>query len=311
MHLVLRLRAIATWEAAGPLDPADLPSSPGERILLDADPNALLARSPLAPSEVDAIVAGARGPKPPQWAAGALGGFFTERPGMLSGPQCAALSHHVESCFAVFCAAHPDGGACCQFFEGHSNPNPVAMDFKLAISEEELDGLLGRGGAAGAVAALGAGLLPRLGLDRAAASVRFILRRRAAVKAPSAAAVRCDIAGGAAGSPSAAETPESQSMTVRTNRQSEEQQGEQQLPRERIPFHRDASLVVVSVALNKGFEGAQLLFALDGRVHCPACPVGCATAHDCATVHGVSCMASGTRYTLFAVFERREVSGAA
>ena len=123
---------------------------------------------------------------------------------------------------------------------------------------------------AGAVDALGAGLLPRLGLDRAAASVRFILRRRAAVKAPSAAAVRCDIAGGAAGSPSAAETPESQSMTVRTNRQSEEQQGEQQLPRERIPFHRDASLVVVSVALNEGFEGAQLLFALDGRIQCPA-----------------------------------------
>ena len=49
------------------------------------------------------------------------------------------------------------------------------------------------------------------------------------------------------------------------------------------------------------FEGAQLLFAVDGRIECPARPVGCATAHDCATVQGVSCMASGVRYALFAV----------
>ena len=68
---------------------------------------------------------------------------------------------------------------------------------------------------------------------------------------------------------------------------------------------------MVNVALNEGFEGAQLLFAVDGRIECPARPMGCATVPDCSTVHGVSCMASGIRYTLFAVFEpRREVSGA-
>ena len=303
--LVLRLTgSIGMWEAAAPPYPAGLSTSPGEHLLLDTDPAAMLARSPLTPSEVGAIIAGARGPKPLprqlQSGVGSLGGFFTSRPGLLSRPQCAALSSHVASHGAAFCAAHPDGDTCWQFFEG--NYAPVAMDFKLAITEAELDGLLGHQGAAGAVASLGAELLPRLGLDPAAASVRFILRRRAAVITAPLSAALDDQAGGAMASLSS-DRPESQGAR--------QQEDPQRFPRERIPFHRDSSLVVVNVALNEGFEGAQLLFAVDGRIKCPARPVGCATAHDCATVHGVSCMASGARYTLFAVFERREVSGAA
>ena len=65
---------------------------------------------------------------------------------------------------------------------------------------------------------------------------------------------------------------------------------------ERIPFHRDSSLIVVNVALNEGFEGTPLMYALDGRVECPARPMGCATAHDCAAVHGVSCLVAGVRH---------------
>ena len=173
------------------------------------------ARPSHSPIEVDSIVAGARGPMPlpqqQQGAAGGLGGFFTSRSGMLSGPQCAALSGHVESRCAKFCAAHPDGDACWQYFEGNSAP--VAMDFKLAITEEELDSLLGHQGAAGAVAALGAGLLPRLELDPTAASVRFILRRRAAVMVPSE--VIPGSQDGASMAASAAEMPVIQSSSSR------------------------------------------------------------------------------------------------
>ena len=295
---------IGMWEAAELPDPVGFPPSPGERLLLDPEPAASLVRSPPTPFEVDAIIADARGPMPPQQqqqrGGGSLGGFYAVCPGLLSKPQCATLSGLVESSYAAFCAAHPDGDACWQLFEGNSAP--VAMDFKLAITEAELDGLLGHQGAAGAVASLGAELLPRLGLDPAAASVRFILRRRAAVITAPLSAALDDQAGGAMASLSS-DRPESQGAR--------QQEDPQRFPRERIPFHRDSSLVVVNVALNEGFEGAQLLFAVDGRIKCPARPVGCATAHDCATVHGVSCMASGARYTLFAVFERREVSGAA
>jgi len=70
----------------------------------------------------------------------------------------------------------------------------------------------------------------------------------------------------------------------------------------------DGSLVVVNVALNSGFEGARLIFAVGGRLHCPDRPVGCATAYNCSTVHGVSRLVSGVRYTLFVVYD--EVSQA-
>jgi hypothetical protein len=78
-----------------------------------------------------------------------------------------------------------------------------------------------------------------------------------------------------------------------------------------VPFHRDSSLVVVNVALNDDFEGAHLLFALDGRIMCPTRRAGSATAHDCRIVHGVSCLTAGIRYNLYAVYERPGTAAAA
>ena len=74
--------------------------------------------------------------------------------------------------------------------------------------------------------------------------------------------------------------------------------------RERIVFHRDHSLAVVSVALNDDFRGGRLLFALGGRVTCPERPIGSALAHNDAAVHGVSSLATGARYHLFVVYDR-------
>ena len=71
-----------------------------------------------------------------------------------------------------------------------------------------------------------------------------------------------------------------------------------------IPFHRDSSLVVVNVALNDDFDGAQLLFALGDRIVCPTRAAGTATAHDCRIVHGVTRLGAGVRYNLYAVYER-------
>ena len=73
--------------------------------------------------------------------------------------------------------------------------------------------------------------------------------------------------------------------------------------RSRSPFHRDHSLVVLNVALNDDFDGAHLLFALDGCVVQPVRRQGDATAHTCATVHGVSRLAAGVRYNFFVTFE--------
>ncbi len=134
---------------------------------------------------------------------------------------------------------------------------------------EQLRGLIGDD-AGESLPALGARLLPRLGLQRDALRLRFILRRRA---------VAPEASGGGGGT-------------------------------ERIGFHRDSSLVVVNVAPNEGFEGARLLFALNGRIVCPARPPGCATAHDHTMVHGVSCLASGVRYNLFAVFDAQPLASA-
>jgi hypothetical protein len=71
-----------------------------------------------------------------------------------------------------------------------------------------------------------------------------------------------------------------------------------------VPFHRDVSLVVVNAALNDDFIGAQLVFASeDGRIHSPVRASGDATAHDCTVVHGVTRLAAGVRYNLYAVYE--------
>lgn len=72
---------------------------------------------------------------------------------------------------------------------------------------------------------------------------------------------------------------------------------------ERIPFHRDNSLVVVNVALNEDFDGASPFFAIGDKLKAPTIAAGKATGHDCTMVHGVSRLASGVRYNLFAVFE--------
>ena len=290
LHLVLRLSgSIGQWEA----DPAaGTHPLPGERLLLHHAPAALLAHSPPSEPEVGAIISAAQGPRPPlpmgRLPADSLGGFFAVQPGMLSAAQCEALVAHTEASFAAFAVAHahPDGSGAWQLFEGNSNP--VALDYKLAITGEELDALAGSGAARGA-AAFGDSLLPRLGIEEEASEARFILRRRAATAAVAIRDAVATLQSEPGGCVTLISTPA----------------GQQQPVLERIPFHRDSSLVVVNVALNEGFEGAQLMYALDGRMECPARPMGCATAHDCATVHGVSCLVTGVRYTLFAVFERR------
>ena len=75
-------------------------------------------------------------------------------------------------------------------------------------------------------------------------------------------------------------------------------------PAERIHFHRDARRVVVHVPLNDDYAGGQLLLAL-GSCEVRAAPAtpGVGTAIDNAVVHGVSCVTSGMRYTLLAVFD--------
>eukprot|EP00966_Prymnesium_polylepis_P269439 6224976-Prymnesium_polylepis.1 len=70
-----------------------------------------------------------------------------------------------------------------------------------------------------------------------------------------------------------------------------------------IPFHRDHSLVVANVALNDGFTGGNLVFALGGRIVQPVRHTGDATAHNCAAVHAVTGLVAGVRYNLFATFE--------
>ena len=68
-----------------------------------------------------------------------------------------------------------------------------------------------------------------------------------------------------------------------------------------IRFHRDQCRAIVSIALSEGHAGGHLLFSIDGRVHCPARPVGSAVAHNRTAVHGVSRITSGVRYNLIAV----------
>ncbi len=75
-----------------------------------------------------------------------------------------------------------------------------------------------------------------------------------------------------------------------------------------IPFHRDCSLVVVNVALNDDFIGANLVYIIPGRDECarlwtPHRAPGDVTVHDCTTVHGVSRLAAGVRYNMYIVFE--------
>ena len=75
-------------------------------------------------------------------------------------------------------------------------------------------------------------------------------------------------------------------------------------PAERIHFHRDARRVVVHVPLNDDYAGGQLLLALGGcEVRAAPATPGVGTAIDNAVVHGVSCVTSGVRYTLLAVFD--------
>ena len=77
-----------------------------------------------------------------------------------------------------------------------------------------------------------------------------------------------------------------------------------------IPFHRDYSLAVVNVALNDNFDGAKLIFAVDKQLSAPVRTAGDATAHECTMVHGVSCLAAGVRYNLYAVFDAAPAAAA-
>jgi hypothetical protein len=78
-----------------------------------------------------------------------------------------------------------------------------------------------------------------------------------------------------------------------------------------VPFHKDVSLVVVNVALNDGFQGGKILYVSEDRVLRPQRSTGCATVHDCSVVHGVTRLAAGIRYNLYAVFEKLKLSPAA
>ena len=78
-------------------------------------------------------------------------------------------------------------------------------------------------------------------------------------------------------------------------------------PAERIHFHRDARRVVVHVPLNDDYAGGQLLLALGGcEVRAAPATPGVGTAIDNAVVHGVSCVTTGVRHTLLAVFDDDE-----
>ena len=72
---------------------------------------------------------------------------------------------------------------------------------------------------------------------------------------------------------------------------------------ERIAFHRDRALSVVSVALNDDFDGGKVVFIApgDGAVSCPVRLAGDATVHDAATIHGVTRLEAGVRYVLIAI----------
>ena len=59
---------------------------------------------------------------------------------------------------------------------------------------------------------------------------------------------------------------------------------------------------VVNVALNDSFTGGDLLYAVGGRLERPMRAAGVATAHDGATVHGVTALTAGVRYTLLVAF---------
>ena len=72
-----------------------------------------------------------------------------------------------------------------------------------------------------------------------------------------------------------------------------------------IIFHRDSAPAVVNVALNDSFTGGDLLYAVGGRLERPMRAAGVATAHDGATVHGVTALSAGVRYTLLVVFASR------
>ena len=78
-------------------------------------------------------------------------------------------------------------------------------------------------------------------------------------------------------------------------------------PAERIHFHRDGRRVVVHVPLNDDYAGGQLLLALGGcEVRAAPATPGVGTAIDNAVVHGVSCVTTGVRHTLLAVFDDDE-----
>lgn len=168
------------------------------------------------------------------------------------------------------------------------------------------------------ITSLGAALLPRLNLTKEQTRCRFILRRRVAIS------LMPDVEGrhtAVHAVEDAAARPHQQLQDL-----VQEERDVDIIPGlERIPFHRDNSLVVVNIPLNDSFEGGQLMYALPSAddiawgkegldqaerdirggacIAFPRCRPGDASVHDCSTVHGVSGLLSGVRCSLFAVFD--------
>lgn len=137
-----------------------------------------------------------------------------------------------------------------------------ALDLKVVLTPCELASIIGHT-CVDAILRLGATHLSMSDREWCGESPRLVLRRSAAAPA-------------------------------RTNgRTGEERQ---------IAFHRDFCRAVVNVALSDHHLGGQLVFAIDGNLHCPPRPAGSAVVHNRSAVHAVSPILSGKRYNLIAVF---------
>ena len=78
-----------------------------------------------------------------------------------------------------------------------------------------------------------------------------------------------------------------------------------------IPWHRDVSLRTLQVPLNEPaeYDGGRLVFACaSGELLSPPRVAGSATLHDNSVIHGVTELPRGTRYALFLLDEKHDLS---
>ena len=254
----------------------------GEELLLDPmAANALEAEA----SEVAAIYLAARRPRQEHIPNGqGLGGEvpaaaataadappYMVRPGVVGTEGRAALISHLEAALRVR-AADAQASQGPSHQDASGTVNP-SRDMKLELSRGALEGLLG--------------LEPVRCLAEAASDTLESLVRKAPSLTSAASRAR---------------------LCFKLRRRAAVAGSETDV----IPFHCDASLVVVNVALNDNFVGAKLLFATEhGRMEAPSRSAGDATAHDCTVVHGVTRLASGVRYNLYAIYEEVPLGSAA